>query len=398
MMHLFALLALVSSARAGLIGLGDPTYSARADPTGPVVARAPPARASSSSPDKDSDRLAVLGLNGTGSVVSASSPPLAYTEDAIDPGCNAAYRASQNVYYKTTSNIVTFEASTGCDGFGGCAAGAACCVNPAVPTDTPTCYAVDACSELSAGDLGVIVTIDAASGRALANASMSAPYHPPFGAFSEADGVMLSLVPTDYFSLSLVAYDVATGAVEVRHTLEKGQLDGVAVCEGLVLSTTNELVYAMSNGDGDYLLAIDTGTYAVRTLADAFYGPLAEDPTAPGAILALHNIPKGGLELVRIDAATGAVSVVLRVASTSLGSDLRAQDQAGLAIAADGSAGWFLASYNLPDGSLARGMFTVAIDAQSGNATLVDEQWAFGGDATGGDGAHPWIGKLDWAP
>ena len=43
-------------------------------------------------------------------------------------------------------------------------------------------------------------------------------------------------------------------------------------------------------------------------------------------------------------------------------------------------------------------MFTVAIDAQSGNATLVDEQWAFGGDATGGDGAHPWIGKLDWAP
>ena len=44
-MHRFALLALVSSARAGLIGLGDPTYSARADPTGPVVARAPPARA-----------------------------------------------------------------------------------------------------------------------------------------------------------------------------------------------------------------------------------------------------------------------------------------------------------------------------------------------------------------
>ena len=240
MMHqvLFALLALVSSARAGLIGLGDPTYSARADPTGPVVARAPPARASSSSPDKDSDRLAVLGLNGTGSVVSASSPPLAYTEDAIDPGCNAAYRASQNVYYKTTSNIVTFEASTGCDGFGGCAAGAACCVNPAVPTDTPTCYAVDACSELSAGDLGVIVTIDAASGRALANASMSAPYHPPFGAFSEADGVMLSLVPTDYFSLSLVAYDVATGAVEVRHT-PRGPARRRRRVRGLVLSTTN---------------------------------------------------------------------------------------------------------------------------------------------------------------
>ena len=82
----------ISSASAGLIGLGDPSYSAR-DLAGPIVARAPPAPKFSG--EKGSESLAVLGLNGTGAVVS-STPPISYTEDAIDPGCNAALRVADD--------------------------------------------------------------------------------------------------------------------------------------------------------------------------------------------------------------------------------------------------------------------------------------------------------------
>ena len=68
-------------------------------------------------------------------------------------------------------------------------------------------------------------------------------------------------------------------------------------------------------------------------------------------------------------------------------------------MSSDGLTIWFIASYNLDDGYLCRGMFTVRLDAATrSTGELVNEQYAFGGDKPPATGLHPWIGRLDYLP
>ena len=69
----------------------------------------------------------------------------------------------------------------------------------------------------------------------------------------------------------------------------------------------------------------------------------------PGSLIAIQNT-QPGVELLRFDPHAGTTTTLLTLTSTSLGNDLRAQDQASLAVSDDGTSAWFVASYNLEVG------------------------------------------------
>lgn len=241
-----------------------------------------------------------------------------------------------------------------------------------------------------AGPRAARYTIDASTGAVTHAVNLSAYYPPTFGAFSKRAGLLYTLVPYEYTAVGLFSINPQSGAVVQLATLPKGQLDGVAVCEGLLFNG-RYLLYVMSAGRSDNLFVYDLNSLKVVNAVSGFYGPLAVDPAAPDTVLAIQNV-KPGLRLVRLSPLTNATTELLRLNRTSLGEDLRAQDQASLAT--DGKSAWFVASYNDPKtGMLYRGMYTVVLSADRASATLVEERPSFGGKLPG-----VWLGRLDAFP
>jgi hypothetical protein len=90
-----------------------------------------------------------------------------------------------------------------------------------------------------------------------------------------------------------------------------------------------------------------------------------------------------------LDPLTGKSTVLGSLNTTSLGRDLRAQDQACLAVSPTGGTVAVQASYNIASGLLDRGLFIFRLSGTT--ATLVSETKAFD------DTSFPHYGLFEWA-
>lgn len=340
----------------------------------------------------------VATLNEADGTIASLSPALRYADDSTMPGCNAAAAAA--TYYKSSplketlvdANASAFPNCAGCAGKGG---KGHCCADPTDASMTPTCFAKK-CDELPAGDGERVfaLAIDAATGALKANVTFRTPmFAPPFSAWDAAKAVAWSVVPYSYTNLGLFSVDYAEGVATKVADFPKTSTDGVGVCAGRVLSYGNRshLAYQFG-GETDELRFVDLATFTVSTRVSGFYAAFVVDPLAPSALLAVRNVHGGkGIELVTVDPAANATAAILAIPATPLGRMLRAQDQADFAVRPDGLRAWFVASYNIKNGSLVRGMFTVDVAEDRSSATLVSTVEAFS-DADG----SPWIGTLDY--
>ena len=316
----------------------------------------------------------------------------------MDAGCNVAVDIKRGLYLKTTVRVTTFVNASSC-GASPCPSGSVCCRDPSA-SGLGACFAVKDCAVLPAdsGTGGDLLSIDMRTGKIKSNVSLTQGIHPSFGAYNEADQRMYSVVPYSYTEYGVFAYDPATGNVTQAATFPKEQLDGIGVCIGQVIKS-RYLVYMFSSGaSGDNLVVLDLTTLKIVNQVPGFFGPIAVDPLFPDKLLAIQNVKNnGGVAVVSVDPLTNRTATLLRVPSTTLGRDLRAQDQAAFAVdAVHGTDAWFVASYNVKNGSLARGMFkaSLAKDRSSGTAggsRLVSQQEAWG-DADG----KPWLGRVDY--
>jgi len=326
--------------------------------------------------------------SANGSLVASTPIAGAFKDDAMMPGCNAGVDEAAGLFYKTTVLERTFEPSTDC---GGCDTGSVCCRDPTDPGSAAYCLGADACKDIPAGDGqgAQLLTIDGTSGRVLKNVTLSRGIHPAFGAFNAKDGQLYGVVPYSYTEYGLFSLSPDTGAVTQLYTWPKGQMDGIGVCEGLFLSDATTLVFQLGS-DTDHLLAVDTNTGLIQHETPGFYGPFARAPLHPGKLIALQNLHNRGFQLLLLDPLGADDPTVLgALNATSLGRDLRAQDQACLAVHPEGSTIAVQASYNLASGYLARGVFVFALEGTT--ATLISEAEAFD-DSDG----KPWNGLYTW--
>ena len=135
---------------------------------------------------------------------------------------------------------------------------------------------------------------------------------------------------------------------------------------------------------------LDLNSLDTVNTVPGFFAPIVADPNHPGHILAIQNIHKKGIVLRRINPQTNHTQTIVSVNKTTLGKDLRAQDQASMAVDSHGSV-WLIASYNVPSGDLIRGVFKLELRVNGSSGVLVSQVPAFGDKISA-----PWIGRLDY--
>jgi len=329
--------------------------------------------------------------------VSTVLPPVRFADDATMPGCNAA--AAAGVYYKTSPEKFTMKPANA-SAFHNCAGCAGkrpghCCRDPTDPGMSPTCF-TKACADLPAakGETVFSLALDAATGALVRNVTFSTPmFAPPFAAWDAARRVAWSVVPYTYTALGLFKVDFARATATKVRDFNKTSTDGVGVCAGRVLAAGGRSLLAYQfGGQPDALRFVDLETYAVAHEVAGFFAAFVVDPLNPHALLAIRNAHRDkGVELVAVDPVANATTTVLAIASTPAGRMLRAQDQADFAVRPDGLRAWFVASYNVADGRLVRGLFALDVAADRSGAAVVSTIEAFDDD----DG-KPWIGTIDY--
>jgi hypothetical protein len=85
-----------------------------------------------------SDTFGIAEMDANGTVLKATDP-LSFTDDALVPGCNSAIDGENGRYYKTTTEVIYFKDSDGCDLWGGCGDSAVCCIDPTSSLDKGAC-------------------------------------------------------------------------------------------------------------------------------------------------------------------------------------------------------------------------------------------------------------------
>ena len=341
---------------------------------------------------------------GNGTIVSVTSPYVAFADDSVMPGCNAA--AAPGGYWKTSPIEATMVDKNASEfpNCAGCVTGSGhCCADPTDPAMTPTCFK-DACSKIPAGAVGGIYSLflDAATGEVTSNDTFALPaVSPPFAAWDDAIHKAWAVVPYSYTATGLFLLDYANATATKVADFPKKNTDGVGVCEGRVFtaktSGKKSLAYQFGGTPNDELrvLDLDAGAnYSQVAALPGFYAGLANDPLDATKLFAVVNVKNAGIDLVHIDPTdANATKTLLAITSTPNGRMLRAQDQADFAVNADGTRAWLVASYNVDDGKLVRGLFTVDVAADRSSASLVSTVEAFSDD----DG-KPWFGTLDYFP
>ena len=169
-------------------------------------------------------------------------------------------------------------------------------------------------------------------------------------------------------------------------------MDGIGDCIGGVLDghNTSVLWYQLAQGHKHAMVFVDLKTMKEVQRVPGFYITV-KDPKMPGSLLAITNT-EPGVALVRLGPGSNTSTTIFVMKTTTLGSDLRAQDQASLAVNDAGTRLWFAASYNVPSGKLYRGIFTLALDASGHNATLQSAVKFFGEP----DQKTTMVGRIDW--
>ena len=79
--------------------------------------------------------------------------------------------------------------------------------------------------------IGKILTIDAKTGKLIANITMSTAAIPSFTALDAAKKVLFSMVPYTYTHYGVFSFDINTGSVKQLYDYTKDQLDGIAVSQ-----------------------------------------------------------------------------------------------------------------------------------------------------------------------
>jgi len=327
----------------------------------------------------------------TGKIEKLVDSPLTYHDDSSGtPGCNAALDSKRKVYYKTAIKTITYIPG---DCPSGCGSKGTCCKDPTAVGDQGSCFSVPCGSIPTGAGLGGgdLLTIDIETCVVLRNKTMTGtPHHPPSLAYSEATGLSYGVIPYSYTEYGIFSYDAESGEVSQLNTMKKGTMDGIGNCIGGVLEWNNRTVlwYQLSQGHTHTMVFVDLHTLQEVQRVPGFFITV-KDPNAPHSLLGLLNT-EPGVRLVRLSPATNRTTTLFSMNATSLGSDLRAQDQASLAINDQGSRVWFAASYNTPSGELDRGVFTLELHSDS--ATLLSEAKLFGQP----DQKTTVIGRLDW--
>lgn len=331
--------------------------------------------------------------DGSGSVVGLSQGSFSIQDDASGtPGCNAALDRTRGVYHKTAIRLSTYEPGNCTDT---CPSGSTCCKDPSAKGDDGSCFSVPSCAQIPDGaglGGGDLLSIDIDTGKVVSNITMvGTPHHPPSLAFSERTGLAYGVVPYAYTEYGIFSYNLRSGAVTQLNTMKKGSMDGIGNCIGgvLELNGTSLLWYQRSEGHNHTLLFVDLSTMQEVQRIPGFY-MTAEDPSQPGTLLGLTNT-EPGVALVRLSPMANTSTTLFSLRTTTLGSDLRAQDQASLAVDDAGTTVWFAASYNTASGKLYRGIFTLGLAGDS-NVTLKSQHKFFGEP----DDNTTIVGRIDW--
>jgi len=349
----------------------------------------------------------IATLDETNGTILSTTPAIYFSDDGVMPGCNAAAAPADGVYWKTAPLEATFEDANASayHNCAGCVGGPGhCCADPTTPSMTPTCFKT-ACDKIPAGAAGEVFSlgIDAATGAVASNKTFALPaVSPPFSAWDASIEKAWTVVPYSYTEAGLFLLDYANATATRVSTFAKGATDGIGVCEGRVFTAADTgakaLAYQFGGGLADELRVVDLsdgGDYSIVHTLPGFYSGLANDPKDASKLFGVVNVKNHGLELVHFDPTNAnASTTLLKIANTSLGRMLRAQDQADFAVDANGDRAWLVASYNVdPGGKLVRGLFTVDVAADRSSASLVSTVEAFSDD----DG-KPWFGTLDYFP
>ena len=167
-------------------------------------------------------------------------------------------------------------------------------------------------------------------------------------------------------------------------------MDGIGNCIGGVidLAHTSILWYQLSQGHEHVLVFLDLHTLKEVQRIPGFYMTV-KDPNGPRSLLGLMNT-EPGVALLRLSPFSNKTTILFSMSNTTLGDDLRAQDQASFAVDDSGKNVWFAASYNVKSGDLYRGVFALELDGDT--ATLKSQSKFFGQP----DQKTIVIGRLDW--
>jgi hypothetical protein len=266
-----------------------------------------------------------------------------YTEDSWMPGCNAAFDNSRGpgVWYKTTNS-------------------------------------------------SDILTIDAGTGRLLRSVPMNGEVgHPTFGSFNRKDGKVYTVIPYSYNEAGVFSVDPISGESRKLFSFAKASTDGIGICVGRVWNDGAHLIFQMSS-DKDNMMVMDLQSGKIVNRVEGFFAMHVQDPLNKERLLAIQNMHPG-IKLVSLDPLTGDSVDLFSMNTTTLGSDLCAQDQAGFAVDTSGQILWFLASYNDEAGDLYRGVFELELATDRSSAALTSEYGPAFGQGTGF-----FFGRLDY--
>ena len=232
---------------------------------------------------------------------------------------------------------------------------------------------------------GVLLTIDPRAGGQVVNKVTlsggpdSNKGGETFLAGPDAEGLLYTAVPLSYTTYNILSYNTTSGQVKSVSTQPKGRMDGLGVCVGFVLD--GALYYVFK----DDLVKFDLVRKKVTTSIKAFPAPVAVDPAHPGSVLAITDGHKGNTSLSRFDLGSGVATELYTFNSTYYEHlchchlPLRAQDQADLAISADGKTAWTVLSYNDKpthhESLITRGVFVLSVGDHSASLTSSAVAW-----------------------
>lgn len=244
-----------------------------------------------------------------------------------------------------------------------------------------------------------ILTLDISSGSIVRNLTMSGtPHHPPTFAWSGEARRAYGVVPYEYTIYGIFVYDPKTGLVEEVANFPKGDMDSIGDCISGFFSGSSVMWYRLDENAGESLVFFDVETSMETLRMPGSVNMVVEDTRAPGTLLAIRNLLPYGVELMRLDPLSNTSYSLLIINETTLGSQLRAQDQASLAVSDDGTV-WFVASYDVYDPDIKftyvyRGVFTLARNSSYVDTFVLEsEEKLFGEPDQPGT---VFVGRLDW--